>query len=280
MAISGYYRLSRLTRQIDAWMIVLDCESAGSIYESLEAITGAKRDAVKSFLSSIDLNSIYGASSSPRCAPNDFLLDAFKRAFRSDLCYDATCWFHLTRTEENCTFAEGILPLAQRLDPIFDWLFRLLDGVVSKQQWTNFKQAIAHKGSGIYQKKTKNPFHWGPYAILIRDIAFKPNEVRNHDYFSGPEIIEDICFCFEEIYKLDLLKIFLEKTKPCIVKFVDAGTRTNYIRAALWHLHKISWQETCTDYCNDCFDGKAVPVRRDQILSVEFPKYLTIEKPC
>jgi len=166
------------------------------------------------------------------------------------------------------------LPLRQQLPSIWDFLYRLLDGAISEQQWDNFKQDILGSPlwhAQIYHMRTENPFHWGPYAILVRDLAFKPEDVHNHDYFSGPEIIEDICYCFRQIYHLDVLKLFLQKTKPCIVKFIDGGTGTKYVRAALWHLHKIAWREKCTDYCNDCFDGRGVPVARDRILGIEFP---------
>ncbi len=244
-----------------------------SIYESLGEIAGTTRDAIESFLSGIDLDSFYRGSSAPRYPGNDFLLDKFKRHFRSDLSYDATCWFHLTRAEEALAFEKGIVPLGQQLDSIFDWLSRLADGMISKRRWDHFRRAIAKKGSQIYQTKRQNSFYWGPYAILVKDLAFKPSEVCNHDYLSGPEIIEDICYCFQEIYEFNLLKIFLQKTKPCIVKFVDAGTHENYVRAGLWHLYQIIWKRRCSSYCNDCFDGKNVPVARSQILSIEFPEY-------
>ena len=252
-------------------MIVLDCESTDSIYASLEAIAGAKRDEIESFLKTIDL------SSSPR---NHLLLDEFKRTFRTRLAYDATYWFHLTRTTESMSFDQGILPLGDCLDSIFAWLHRLLQDVVSAEQWAEFKKQCPQKAHNWsiaaedYKRKTENRFHWGPYAILVRDHAFKPEEVDNHDYFSGPEIIEDICYCFEEIYHINVLNIFLEKTKPCIVKFIHDSTESKYVRAALWHLYAITRGEKCSSYCHDCFDGGAVPVRRDQILSREFPKYV------
>src|SRR5258705_13928626 len=97
-------------------MTVLDCESVDSIYGSLEAITGAKRSAIEQFLDSMGLEALYRSSSPPRIPGNDFLVDAFKRTFRSNLSYDATCWFHLTRVPENTTFEAGILPLGQQLD--------------------------------------------------------------------------------------------------------------------------------------------------------------------
>src|SRR5262245_8960616 len=96
-------------------MTVLDCETIDSIYGSLEAIAGVKRSAIESFLDSMDLEALYRSSSPPRIPGNDYLLDAFRRTFRSELSYDATCWFHLTRVPEGCNFEAGILPLNQAI---------------------------------------------------------------------------------------------------------------------------------------------------------------------
>jgi hypothetical protein len=41
----------------------------------------------------------------------------------------------------------------------------------------------------------------------------------------------------------------------------------------LWHLFKISWGETCNDYCKACFDGGGVPIPKDQILKIQFLPY-------
>ena len=43
-----------------------------------------------------------------------------------------------------------------------------------------------------YQLKTPDPFHWGPFAMLVRDVAFNAKAIGNHDYLWLPEIIEDI----------------------------------------------------------------------------------------
>src|SRR5262245_3720739 len=40
-------------------MILLDCENIDSIYDSLEAIAGAKRSDIESFLDSIDIETLY-----------------------------------------------------------------------------------------------------------------------------------------------------------------------------------------------------------------------------
>jgi hypothetical protein len=78
-------------------LVILDCESIDSIYGSLEAIAGAKRSAIESFLDSVDLDALYNSDSPPPCPVNDYLLDAFRKNFHSSLSYDASCWFHLTR---------------------------------------------------------------------------------------------------------------------------------------------------------------------------------------
>ena len=252
-------------------MILLDCESIDSIYGSLETIAGAKRSAIESFLDSMDLDALYNSSSPPSCPRNDYLLDAFRKNFHSSLSYDATCWFHLTRVAENTNFEAGILPLGQQLDSIWDFLHSLVRTAISEKLWNDFRQG---KLQGTdYLMKTENPFHWGPYAILVRDIAFMPKEVGNHDYLFGPEIVEDICICFEKVHKIDLLALFRKSTKPCIVKFVDSTPQSKYLRATIFYLYATHRHDRLRDYCNDGLDARGVAVPRDRILKVEFPAY-------
>jgi hypothetical protein len=256
--------------------LILDCESIDSIYGSLEAIAGAKRSAIESFLDSMDLDALYNSISPPRRPGNEYLLDAFKRTFHSNLSYDATCWFHLTRVPGNCNFEAGILPLDQQLDSIWKFLYGLLGGAISEKQWKAFRQGnlqSAHHLAHDYAMKIENRFHWGPYAILTKELAFKPDEVHNHDYFLEPEIVGDICICFEKIYKIDLLSLFQKSTKPCIVKFIDHNPSEDCVRTALWHLYASRRQDTCSSYCSNCFDGRGVAVPSDRILKVEFPAY-------
>jgi hypothetical protein len=257
-------------------MTLLDCESIDSIYGSLEAIAGAKRSAIESFLDSMDLDALYNSNSPPSCPVNDYLLDAFRKNFRSNLSYDATCWFHRTRVVGDTNFEAGILPLGQQLDSIWDFLHSLVRGAISEKQWRAFRQEklqSAHHLAHLYAMKTEKPFYWGPYAILVRDIAFKPKEVGNHDYLFGPEIVEDICICFEKVYKFDLLTLFRKSTKPCIVKFVDSAPRSKYLRAAIFYLYVTRRHDRLRDYCNDCLDARGAAVSRDRILKVEFPAY-------
>ena len=120
--------------------------------------------------------------------------------------------------------------------------------------------------------KVSNSLHWGPYALLTRDHAFKSKEIGNHDYLGGPEIVEDICFCFAEKHGFDLLAAFLKRTKACIVKFFD-GPRDGCVDTAVYHLYKAHWGHHCSMQCNTCYDGKGIPVSPARIMKVEFPTY-------
>jgi hypothetical protein len=56
--------------------------------------------------------------------------------------FDATYWFHLTRTLPTTTFGEGILPLGRKLDSLWDMLFQLVEENISRQDWLEFRQGM------------------------------------------------------------------------------------------------------------------------------------------
>ncbi len=255
-------------------MRVLDCESIETTYISLESILGIQRDKIDTAFYSLDIKRFYIDNS-------DYPEDAKRLVFSvvtndapSVPDFDQVCWFHLTRTVETNTFEQGILPLSKQIDSIWDFLYTLVDEGFPKAKWNFFRQALGNDDyAHLYRMKTSDPLHWGPYAILIRDIAFKAEEVGNHDYLHVPEIIEDICQCFFERYRLDLLSVFLRNTRPCIVKFIDDNPRDEYIMKALYYLYTIYRGEEISQYCNTCFDGRGIPVPKEHILRVEFPDY-------
>ena len=118
--------------------------------------------------------------------------------------------------------------------------------------------------------KVRDSHHWGPYGVLTRDVAFKAQEVGNHDYFRAPEIVEDICGCFEDGFGVNLLDRFVRSTKPCVVKFIDKETRSDCLPAAVYYLYTVWRGDKLSDQCSTCFNGKASPIPRDRILRVEF----------
>lgn len=261
-------------------MKVLDCESIESMYASMKSILGLTRATLESVFDSIDLEAIYGMNPSPRIPANEYLLsEIVKRSSPESLSFDCIHWFHLTRTVDGNDFKDGILPLGQCIDSIWDFLYALLDGKLSTQDWDNFQANEITSGknhySYLYCLKTGDSTYWGPYALLIRDTAFNQDELHNHDYFRVPEIVEDICIVLQERHGVDLLPVFTEKTRPCIVKFVDDNAKSYCLGRALYHLYHVRKGDRCAPVspCSTGFDGKGKKIPKNRILKIEFPDY-------
>jgi len=206
-------------------------------------------------------------------------LESLAKAFSPPLNFDATVWFHLTRAAANTSFDEGILPLCDAIDSIWNFLFNLASVFsVSPEHWLNFRTEMetGHAGhsSSLYSHKMSHEV--GPFAVLIRDAAFRSQDIGNHDYLNTPEIIEDICITFKKLHSLDLMPEFLKATQPCIVKFRDAQTEPYHLGIALYYLYLSARDESLTDEATTCFDGAGVRVARDRILDIQFlPEYDT-----
>jgi len=260
-------------------MKILDCESIASMYASLESIFEIKRPVFESVFDSIDLDAIY-KTQAPLIPPTEYLFsEIIKRTRPTSLSFDCIHWFHLTRTLDGNDFKDGVLPLGQCIDSIWDFLYVLLDGKLSKQEWGDFRAngivSSQNHYSYLYCLKTGDGAHWGPYAILIRDNAFIPDELSNHDYFRVPEIVEDICIVLQEHHGVDLLPAFTEKTRPCIVKFVDDDAKSYCLEAAPYHLYHVRKGDCCAPVspCTICFNGGGKRIPKSRILKIEFPNY-------
>jgi hypothetical protein len=118
--------------------------------------------------------------------------------------------------------------------------------------------------------KVEDCFHWGPYAILIRDMAFCSSEVGNHDYLDVPEIVEDICVCFSEWADSDLLQVFRQHTRSCIVKFVVYEAKPEHLGVALYYLYCKENGIQLSIAANTCRNLCGQTVSPKHICSVEY----------
>ena len=72
----------------------------------------------------------------------------------------------------------------------------------TQHEWETFRRAVetTHTGddANLYRMKTRDILHWGPHAVLVRDVLINPERFESVDYLNTPEIVEDISFCFRE----------------------------------------------------------------------------------
>ena len=97
--------------------------------------------------------------------------------------------------------------------------------------------------------------------MLVKDVAFHPSEIGNHDYLRVPEIIEDI----------GLEKAYAQKAFPVIVKFrAEAEFSPEfYLKPMLNYIYCTIRGMDFSLNCNTCFDAKGHIIEPEKIVYVE-----------
>lgn len=252
-------------------MLALDCESKESAFDSISAIYGVPAIEIESFLRETDLDRHY-ATTNPQQPADRELTNLFKKAFAtSPAPVQRVFWFHLTRAKPGATFARGILPLDAALDDIWDTIFEVFKDTSHGRHLRNLKQ------NGVpnnyqYNLKLGSPFHGGPYAMLIRESAFRSKEMGTSDYLWLPEIMEDICNGYQKEYGCNIHDDLSDALVPYIVKFWSNNKAgTDYVETAMHYLYCIVNDQEMSTSANICFDGMNAVVPAQQIVDVGSP---------
>lgn len=250
--------------------LILDCESFDTAVDSLAKVFRTEPDRLKWLLAREELSTHYESHAQDLLSFKDYLFEVVEHHFGSPLSLDAVCWFHTTRVLAGTTFSEGILPLNAALPQLKAMLIEAVDDVSVKEQ---LQAALTSSGvaDSHYFTKTNNSMHWGPYAILVREVAFCADEAGQHDYLGMPEIIEDICNGFFKTSGVALTEVFSKKLKPAIVKFTSTDNCDDLcISTALSYVYSIIQHVAPSATWAFCFDGKTTPVAPENILKIEF----------
>ncbi len=254
-------------------MKVLDCESFYTTLSSLENITQINKEDILNFLKGFDMDDFYQRN--PFYETGDkILLSKFKKEFNSVMSYDQSNWFHLTRLYKNEDFKSGILPLIDIVESKWDKLYNLIADKISDDEWasfrTNMELGLLGPHSSLYKFRISNTHFKGPYAISIKETAFIANKIRHHDYLAVPEIIKDICFCFESSYGYDLFKEYSNNSMPCIVKFKTNFSHPDLIGKVLFYLYQRVHDKELNFNCKTNYNANGVRIPPDDILKVEY----------
>ena len=123
-----------------------------------------------------------------------------------------------------------------------------------------------------FRTKVKMPLHWGPYAVLVREVADFARVCGQHDYLAMPEIIDDLCEDVRLASGLELRSVFEEGWKPAMVEFVaPAGESAPFALAiAPCYLRECALNGRPGRGAVWCFDGRNRPVPPDHIIGVEW----------
>ncbi|MET3446200.1 hypothetical protein [Ralstonia sp. 1138] len=250
---------------------LLDCETRLSAEASLLELFGCSLPNLQRFLIDPDHETYFNEHWRSLPEYDRFLYERACEALGVPHLPTKFCWFHCTRVPVGTTFDAGILPLGQVIPLLKETLVGLLDDPAAKRE---VDHAFAREGGfGChFGNKLRNSLHWGPYAILVREVASYANELGQHDYLAMPEIIEDLCEEVKLASGLELLPVFQERLKPAIVKFVaPAGASAEFaVRVALRYLQSSLREGFPGHGAVWCFDGSNTVVPSGQVIKVEF----------
>ena len=218
----------------------LDCESRTTALKSLADITGIDAERIWDVFLKYDYVSEYDNGRFP-CDFLDFLYNSFMEHFEiQNVEIDEICWFHLTRTLHPKLFkTHGILP---RKDAYL---------LLSQAECRTLNPC-----SPIFTKECQ-----GPFAMLVKDIAFCPEATDHHDYLKVPELMED----------MGLSSIYEENGTSIIIKFVSKPEFEpyHYLKHVLYYLYNSRHMTDLDMYCNTCFNAEGIPVLPNSFLYIE-----------
>ena len=165
-----------------------------------------------------------------------------------------------------CTVQRSGLP---RLKKLF------VDAVQEPQSRKLVRRVLNNNGgyADHFREKTSNDVHAGPYAILVRDVAFYAEALSQHNYLRMPEIIEDLCSEVEALADIDLTENFRTALRPAIVKFTSeaTGSAQREVATALCYVwagfHKNGKPDSNSIWC---FDGENAAVPASNILQIQY----------
>ena len=247
----------------------LDCHSRESALQSISRIFAAPAVDIDAYLACVDLDAYY-EEHDPDTSPDRTITALLEEALgRTSSEVTEVFWFHLTRVLPGEDFMKGIQPLDDALDGIWRLLFKVFE------ESEHFKNLNDLRNSGVpnlqYRLRVGKPFHCGPYAILVREAAFRAEEIGNHDYLAVPEIVRDICRGYEERFNASIVNQVTAALRPCIVKFKSKPEGDQWcLEPAVYYLHRTARGERLNLHANTCYDGGNSSIPPQDIVGVEF----------
>lgn len=246
----------------------IDCDSKDKVFQSLSNGFACDSDQLRSILLELDIEKIYEKDrKNIDIRADEYLYEYVIKQLGNHKPLKRVSWFHITRTTRQNDFKDGIIPLVDCLDRIWSMLKDIPTDKVIK----NNLKALKNNGvpNCLYRLKHNNQVLSGPYAWLVKDIAFNANDLGQHDYLGMPEIIEDICNGYEKKFGESIFEIYQSFLVPKIVKFQSSKRiDTGCVNTALYYAYEVVRSNQPSHNCVTCFDGKGSKIEPELIVSV------------
>ena len=252
-------------------MAHLDCECPATALQSIADVYEAKPEAIQQFFCSFDIDEHYERNNPEMFGDEEMrrLLEA--RFGEPKNAITRTYWFHLTRAEAGAKFGAGILPLNIALPSIWEVLIRIMGNTHQSDRLKTMRAEGVRNFQ--YNLKTPERSHWGPYAMLVKEIGSYAAIAGNHDYLKTPEIIEDICLGYKERFGEDIQSKIEDALVPTIVKFWTEEPDHLYgLSSAIYYAYLSCRALEMSYLANTCFDGSGTAVPSERIVYVEQQK--------
>lgn len=182
-------------------------------------------------------------------------------------------YFQGTRLEDpEAVRINGLLPLSDFIDAIWDLLGRLIEDEPAERTWDQRRSEFEAGGAGhshlLYELKREAAVHHGPFGVLVRECLLKPRECGIRDFLQGAEIVEDIANGLSGRYP-DLYRRYQSVTTPCIIHFRSTRVGADEVRSAFWYLHSVVMGVEFPHANRGGFSGNGKAVPPVDIVAVE-----------
>ena len=236
-------------------MICLDCETYEIALHSVSQIMRIPQEELRSHLANINYEVLYEEHQF-EFPFEEFVLQTVCNKFCvNDFRIDLIYWFHLSRTMHPEWFSEkGILSLRE-MEPLLR-----ADIETLRQQMPNPPHYTC---SGTTYRMLHDSSRQGPFAMLVKDVAFCHDKIGHHDYLSIPECVEDM--------GADIAKLFYNNSASVIVKFhaVPQFAAETYLEHVLCYLYCAFNQKELFFGCNTCYEAPLHKILPEDIVYVE-----------
>lgn len=216
---------------------VLNCTNGESTLRSFAIAYRCRVKKLRKILRSIDIEAIYEKNFDDiDIQQPEYLYNYVEQQLGSPKKTSSRYWFHLTRTKKSNTFEEGLYPLSNVLDTLWDTLESIFDDAEIRSRLRAMRDGNVENDH--YNHKKRSEIDQGPFGIVVREAAFHLKDLGHHDYLEFPEIIQDICDGYYKQHNEMIYDEVVQALQPCIVAIKSNHEASNAcIMGALYYAY-------------------------------------------